>query len=79
MAYCTEMRAKTERGVTRVGGRASAMGSGHNQGLATSPVRGHQLHDIDTVSETVVRVVGVRGTRRCKQEKQVQMKYLISG
>lgn len=27
-------------------GSASAMGSGHDQGLATSPMWGHQLHDV---------------------------------
>lgn len=47
MANCTEMEVEVERGKwMEERGRASAMGSGHNQGLATTPTRGHQLHDI---------------------------------
>lgn len=45
MAYCTEMTAEIETEETEKR-RASAMGSGHDQGLATSPMWGHQLHDI---------------------------------
>lgn len=37
------------------------MGSGHNKGLDTSPMWGHQSHDIDTVSKTVLRCDGNLG------------------
>lgn len=47
MANCTEMEVKVERGKwIEESRRSSAMGSGHNQGLATTPSRVHQLHDI---------------------------------